>query len=110
MYGKCVKLILAIVMAAAVTACEDRKETHKDTVEDRLLYSFRAESPALQAHVAEIVQEARALRYPSAMNKLALLSATQPLTEKQKVAVDLMIRQLRFDMEEEIFSKQDKQE
>ncbi|PCJ36099.1 MAG: hypothetical protein COA93_02035 [Alphaproteobacteria bacterium] len=97
-------------MLAALLSCGDQGEARKETIEDRLINSFRNESPQLQEHVTKIVQEARMQQYQQAMNKLALLSATRRLTKDQKTAVELLSKQLRYDMEEEIFQKQSKQE
>ena len=98
---------LIIILSAA--SCEKRDEQHKDSIEVRLLSSFKRESPALQKRVAEIITNAKADDYQAALNELALLSATHNLTKEQKLAVDTLVRQLRYDMEEEIFSKQDEQ-
>lgn len=91
----------------AVLSCGKSDETYD---EDRLTYSFRNESPELRQHVALIAEEAKALKYQAAMNKLALLSATKSLTDEQKNAVDILVKQLRYDMEEEIFIEQGRQE
>lgn len=99
-----------VVMVAALSSCGDQGEARKETMEDRLINSFRRESPQLQEHITQIVQEARMHQYQQAMNKLALLSATRRLTKDQKIAVELLSKQLRYDMEEEIFQKQSKQE
>jgi hypothetical protein len=87
-----------------VMSCEKPGEGR---AEDRLLYSFRNESAEIQQHVTDIIAAAKALEYQAAMNDLALLSATRNLTDKQRNAVDTLVRQLRYDMEEEIFSAQE---
>ncbi|VAX07598.1 hypothetical protein MNBD_ALPHA03-220 [hydrothermal vent metagenome] len=110
MYRTFIKRVLFVVMLAALSSCGDQGEAQKETIEDRLINSFRNESPQLQEHVTQIVQEARMHQYQQAMNKLALLSATRRLTKDQKIAVELLSKQLRYDMEEEIFQKQSKQE
>lgn len=107
MTGKIVRLLLSLLLFITVTSCGKPDDTHD---EDRLTYSFRNESPELQQHVATIISEVKARKYQDAMNKLALLSATRTLTDKQRHAVDILVRQLRYDMEEDIFSQQGRQE
>jgi len=99
-----------MVMAGIISSCSDQNEVRKETTEDRLINSFRGERPELQEHVEQIVKEARALQYQLVMNKLALLSATRRLSKEQQIAVDLLSKQLRFDMEEELFRKRERQE
>ncbi len=103
MYKKIAKWSLSIILIATVTACGNSQETKE---QDRLTYSFRNETIALKKHVAEIVEEAKALKYQDAMNKLALLSATRNLNSEQKYAVESLTRQLRYDLEEKIFTEQ----
>jgi hypothetical protein len=103
MFGKIAIMALVLVL----TSCEKPQETHD---EDRLTYSFRDESPEITQHVATIVEDARALKYKMALNKLALLSATRKLTKEQKYAVDTLARQLRYDMEEKIFTERQSRE
>ncbi len=100
MFGR----IAIMVLAMLLTSCDKPQETHE---EDRLTYSFRDESPELTQHIATIVEDAKALKYKTALNKLALLSATRTLTKEQKYAVDTLARQLRYDMEEKIFTERE---
>lgn len=111
MYMKLAKLFLGVVLIIAVSSCGSSDGMRDSTAEeDRLIQSFSDESSELQQHVAEIVRNAKAGQYQDAMNKLALLSATRLLSNKQKFAVDTMVRQYRYDMEEEIYDKQGQQE
>ncbi len=109
MVGKFTKLVLGMVMMVTVVSCEKRDESHKGTIEDQLIYSFRDADPELQQHVSKIVTKAKALKYQDALNKLALLAATNRLNKDQKHAINIMVKQLRYDMEEEIFSERDLQ-
>ena len=104
MFGKVTGLLISVMLMMTVASCGKSNETDD---QDRLTQSFRDESPDLQQHIAEIVKEAGQSDYKAALNKLALLSATRKLTSKQKYAVDVLVRQLRYDMEEEIFSAQE---
>lgn len=111
MYRKLIKLFLGLIAVMVVSSCGTSDETRDSTLEeDRLIQSFSDESPEMQHHIAEIVENAKARQFKGAMNKLALLSATKQLSKKQKYAVDVMVRQYRYDMEEEIFNKQGQQE
>ena len=103
MFNKITRLVLSLLIISALSSCGKPEKTQE---QDRLTYSFRNESPELQQHVAVIVEEAKALKYQDAMNKLALLSATRNLTSKQKYAVETLSRQLRYDLEEKIFTEQ----
>lgn len=107
---KNLKLISAVILLFMVSSCDKLDEQHKDTIEDRLIYSFRHEAPELQNTVEEIVRRAKEKNYQDALNKLALLSATHKLNKNQKHAVDTIMKQLRYDMEEEIFSEKKAQE
>lgn len=104
MLGKIAGLVLGLMLIITVASCE---KPVAELDEDRLTHSFRNESPEIQQHVAMIAEEARQLKYKEALNKLALLSATRKLTREQKYAVDTLVRHLRYDMEEKIFSEQE---
>ncbi|PCI34528.1 MAG: hypothetical protein COB54_01750 [Alphaproteobacteria bacterium] len=105
MYKTIASLGLVLMMVGMEASCGLSDDTQEKTPEQaRLVQSFSAERSELQQHIAEIVTAAKARNYQEAMNKLALLSATTRLTQEQKIAVDFMTRQLRYDMEEEIFS------
>lgn len=97
---------MGFLMTFVIAACEKPEESRKITIEDRLIQSFRKESPEVQQQIAAIIRDAQALDYQNAMNKLAVLSATRILTKDEKFAVNSIMRKLRFDMEEEIFSRQ----
>lgn len=105
MFKKITRLVIGLLIMITVSSCGNPQETQE---QDRLKYSFRGESPELQQHIVVIVEEAKALKYQDAMNKLAILSATRTLTSKQKYAVDLLVKQLRYDLEEKIFLEQRK--
>ena len=108
MYRIIANLGLVLIMAASVASCGLSDDTQdRSTEEARLVQSFSAESSELQQHIKQIVTMVQVRNYREAMNKLALLSATRRLTHEQKIAVDFMVRQLRYDMEEEIFSDQE---
>lgn len=94
----------------ALSACEKLDESHKESIEDSLIRSFKAEDPALKKHVSDIVRQAEEDQYQEALNKLALLSATHTLNKEQKKAIDALVRQLRYDMEEEIFADKERKE
>ena len=110
MYRKIAKLFFCLMLVATVISCDNQGDTKNDTVEDRLIRSFSNENMELRQHVSVIVEDAKAEKYQDALNKLALLSATRRLSNEQKIAVELIVRQLRYDMEEEIFSERDQQE
>lgn len=98
---------LVLMMGGLLASCGLWDDPQEKTPEEaRLMQSFSDESPDLQQHIGEIVAAAKASNYREAMNNLALLSATRHLTKEQKFAVDFMTRQLRYDMEEEMFSDQ----
>ncbi len=107
MFGKIAILALGLLVFIVVSSCGETEKTHD---QDRLTYSFRNESPEMQQHVATILAEAKEQKYQTAMNKLALLSATRTLTHEQNNAVEILVKQLRYDMEEEIFQQQSQQE
>lgn len=50
-----------------------------------------------------IVVASKDKNYSLALNELALLSATNQLSKSQKLSIDKLMRQLRYDMEEEEF-------
>lgn len=108
MFGKKARLVLSVITVLALTACEKPDDSRKITMEEHLVQSFSAESPETRQQVADIISAARMRNYQKALNKLALLSATRILTKNEKFAVESIVRKLRFDMEEEIFSKQNK--
>jgi len=109
MYRKLLKGFFLFAIMSHVAACGTQDHISEKTAEENnLIKSFRAENPALQQHIAEIIADSKALRYQEAMNKLAMLSATTILTKEQKHAVDLLDKKLRYDMEEKIFSARDK--
>ena len=105
MLGKYVKLVLVVVLATAIVSCGKPAKSQNDTIEDQLIKSFKDENPNLKQHIAEIVKEAKDGNYQKSLNKLALLSTTRLLTKKQKQAVDTLIRQLLYDLEEKILSE-----
>lgn len=107
MFGKIIRLVVSLLLIVVVASCGKPDETHEV---DRLSYSFRNAKPELRQYVEGIVKEAEQLEYQNALNKLALMSATRKLTAQQKNAVDLLVKRLRYDMEEEIFSAQRKKE
>lgn len=109
MIGKYTKLILSIGMMIMVLSCEKQDEIHKITIEDKLIHSFQDSNPELKKIVAEIIVEAKALNYRDSLNALALLAATNRLNESQKLAINNIVKQLRYDMEEEIFSERERQ-
>ena len=110
MFRKTLRSTLAVMTIFFMSSCDKLDEQHKDTIENRLVQSFRDESPEVRERVSEIVREAEEQDYQGALNKLALLSATTKLGKKQKYAVDAVMKQLRYDMEEKIFSEQKSQE
>lgn len=103
MSGKSIRLLLSLVLVITISSCGKSNESHEQNL---LAKSFSNESPELQQHVAGIIEDARVQKYREVMNKLALLAATRNLTTEQKHAVGRLTRQLRYDMEEEIFSRQ----
>jgi len=109
MFGKKTRLVSAVIVALAVTACEKPDDSRKITIEERLVQSFSEEPPETRQQIAEIIRAAQGQDYQTALNRLALLSASRILTKNEKFAVESIVRKLRFDMEEEIFSKQKKQ-
>lgn len=92
-------LIGAFVMM--LSGCEKMDEKHKLTIEDRLVYSFRAEDAATREDVSHIIEAVRKKDYRQALNGLTLLSNTRKVSKIQKKAINDLIRQLRFDMEDE---------
>ncbi len=110
MYGKIARLFFYLMLAATIVSCGNQGDAKNDTVEDRLIRSFNNENTELRKHIAVIIEDAKAEKYQDALNKLALLSATRRLSNEQKIAVELIVRQLRYDMEEKIFSERDQQE
>jgi len=110
MFRKIVKATIAGIALCFMSSCDKLDEQHKDTIENRLVQSFREERPEVRERVSEIVRAAEEQDYQGALNKLALLSATTKLDRKQKYAVDAVMKQLRYDMEEKIFSEQKSQE
>ncbi len=103
---KVAKILLGAGIMMGISACNKLDETHKDTIEYRLIKSFEGEKPELRQQITEVVNEAKADHYKSALNKLALISASHTLTREQEKTVDIIVRQLRYDMEEKIFTKQ----
>ncbi len=110
MYRKIARLFFYLMLVVSVVSCDNQNDTRNDSVEDRLIRSFSNEKTELRQHVEVIVEDSKAEKYQDALNKLALLSATRRLSSEQKIAVELIVRQLRYDMEEEIFSGRDQQE
>lgn len=108
MFREFIKYILVMITIFAVSACgKNEEEVYEGTRETvRLIRSFQNETPEMQDYIDEIIKEANDLNYQDAMNKLALLSATHKTTKQQKIAIELMMKQLRYDMEEEIFKAQ----
>ncbi|WP_321389104.1 hypothetical protein [Emcibacter sp.] len=94
-------LIPAVFMIGNLAGCEKLETRHKKTVEERLLDSFSDSSEELRERVGRVVVAAEKKDYEFAMNELALISATRQLEKPQKKAVDDLMRQLRYDMEEE---------
>ena len=94
-------LIPAIFMIGHLAACEKLDTRHKKTVEERLLDSFSDSNEDLRARIGRVVAAAEDKDYEFAMNELAVISATIKLEKDQKRAIDDLMRQLRYDLEEE---------
>ena len=94
-------LIPAIFMIGHLAACEKLDTKHKKTVEERLLDSFSGSNEDLRARIGRAVVAAENKNYEFAMNELAVISATMQLEKEQKRAIDDLMRQLRYDLEEE---------
>lgn len=101
------KLFFAVMMSFTLMSCDNDDENYND---GRLIKSFEKASPQMQRHIAEIVEQAKAKDYKPAMNSLALLQATIPLTKEQKISAEIMVRQLRYDLEEGILNPQSTEE
>ncbi|NOZ43023.1 MAG: hypothetical protein GXP02_07675, partial [Alphaproteobacteria bacterium] len=109
MFDKIAKLILGGMMAVVLTSCEKPDDRRGSIVEANLIRSFRDESPEDRQKIAKIIRDAQARKYKIALNELALFSDSRILTDKQKFDVEATMRILRYNMEEEIFSRQKQQ-
>ncbi|WP_417319391.1 hypothetical protein [Emcibacter sp.] len=94
-------LIPAIFVLGQLGGCEKLETRHKKTVEERLQESFSESSEELRVRIGRIIIAAEKKDYEFALNELAMVSATTALEKSQKKAVDDLMRQLRYDMEEE---------
>ncbi len=101
------KLFFAVMMAVTLMSCDKVDDKYSD---GRLIKSFENASPKMQRHIVEIVEQAKAKNYKSALNSLALLQATSPLTKEQRISAEIMVRQLRYDLEEGLINPQSKEE
>ena len=98
-------IILVSALILTVSGCDNMDEKHKLSIEDRLIYSFRGEDEETREKVARIIDAARENDYREALNDLAILLNTRKVNQVQKKAINDLIRQLRFDMEDEKMAK-----
>lgn len=106
MYKVIIRGLVVLGLSVFLLSCEKQEVRHKQSVEEKLVYSFRSASVETVEKIRNIVIAAKDKNYSMALNELAVLSATNRLSNAQKASVTTIMRQLRYDMEEEEFSSQ----
>tara|TARA_B100001939_G_scaffold347487_1_gene369243 strand:- start:1564 stop:1902 length:339 start_codon:yes stop_codon:yes gene_type:complete len=101
-----VMAFLALAVTFSLTGCDNFETKHKKTVEERLVDAFATMPDEMRQRIDQVVADSDAKAYQQALNELALISHTTRLTAAQKRAVDDLMRQLRYDMEEEELARQ----
>ncbi len=97
-------IILVPLALLCLSSCDSNQEKHRKTLEERLVDSFSASENIVRERVDVIVSASKDQDYVLAMNELAILSATQQNNPAQKQAINLLMNQLRFNMEEAEFT------
>lgn len=106
MYKVAIRGMMVLGASVFLFSCETQDAKHKQSVEEKLISSFRSAPEKTIQRVQGIVLAAKDKNYPLALNELGLLSVTNRLSKPQKLSVTSLMRQLRFDMEEEEFNAQ----
>ncbi|HPF45418.1 MAG: hypothetical protein KDF58_07195 [Alphaproteobacteria bacterium] len=101
MIRKTVTFILVSLLSLSLFACDSNQEKHKKTLEEKLADSFSQSEETVKNRVNVIVKASEDKNYMLAMNELAILSASQINNHEQKLAIKLLMNQLRYTMEEE---------
>lgn len=104
MYKVIIRGLIILGLSVSLLSCEKQDVRHKKSVEETLIDSFRSAPENTVLRVRSIVAAAKDKNYPIALNELAVLSATNKLDKSQKRSIKTLMRQLRYDMEEEEFN------
>ena len=97
---KFIKIFLISLCFTLSVSCDSISEKHKKTLEEKLIDSFEMSDEATQDKVQLIVSASKLNQYEQAMNELEILSSSQMNTPEQKNAIKLLMKQLRFNMDE----------
>lgn len=95
-----VHIILVSLALFFLSSCDSNQEKHKKTLEGRLVDSFATSQTLVRERVDIIVAASKVQDYELAMNELAILSATHQNNPAQQQAINLLMNQLRFNLEE----------
>jgi len=101
-----IRFLLMCFTIILLGACERIDTKHKKTIEENLVETFQNTDENLQAQIDRIVKASKEKDFQFALNNLALISAHNQLTKDQKKAIESLMRQLRYDMEEVEFGEQ----
>lgn len=100
MFKKLLNIFAISVISLAINACDSNQEKHKKTLEEKLIDSFGQADLSARNQVSLIVSASEEKKYAQAMNELAILSATNLNSREQEFAINQLMNQLRFNLEE----------
>lgn len=96
-------VLVVLGLSVLLLSCERRDIGGKKSAVERFADSFQDAPEKILHRVQVIVSASKKNDYPLALNELAMLLATNQISQPQRVSINLLMRRLRYDMEDEEF-------
>lgn len=109
MIRKLNKYLIVIFCTLSLVACDSSSEQTQKTLEDRLVNSFSQSEQSARERVEAIVAASHNQNYKFAMNELGKLAGSRIHSKEQRQAINFLMNQLRYSMEDEDLLKRAEQ-
>mgnify|MGYP001163275535 CR=1 FL=1 len=101
MIKKLNKYLIVLFFGLSLIACDSNSEKTQNTLEDRLVDNFSQSDQAVRDRVQVIIAASNNKNYKLAMNELGILADSRTHSGEQRQAINFLMTQLRFNLEDE---------
>lgn len=101
MKSKLNKYLIVLFCVFSLVACDSSSDQTQKTLEDRLVDNFAQSDQSVRDRVEVIVTASSDKNYKLAMNELGILAGSRIHSREQRQAIDFLMTELRYNMEDE---------